>query len=123
MSLTCSSAGGRLPVSKQSADALMRALVRRVDRLTPAARRLWDSATSREFSVGIQAGLTPFSHEMQLKSETLKLVARVGGRIGITTYAPAMHPEEARRFLARRSAPSSKQNQQTRLAQAKKPRR
>lgn len=77
----------------QSADTLMRALVRRVERLKPAARQLWDGATSREFSIGIQAGLTPFSHDVQLRSDTLKGVARVGARIGITVYAPEVPSE------------------------------
>jgi len=114
--------GAHLSLSSygQSADALMRALVRRVNRLTPAARKLWDGAVSREFNVGIQAGLTPHSHELLVSSETLKMVAKVGGRIGITTYAPAMHPEQARRILAEKGVPPNNEMLLTRSAMTRR---
>lgn len=81
----------------QSADALTRALVRRVDRLPPVAKKLWKGADSRVFNVGIQAGLEPHNHETLLTSETLRMVARVGGAITITTYAPLLRAEVAAR--------------------------
>jgi hypothetical protein len=72
----------------QSADALTRALARLVEKLPEPARTLWDGATAREFNVGIQAGLTPFSHEIRITAETLEMVARLGGTVVVTTYAP-----------------------------------
>ena len=72
----------------QSADALMSALARLVKRLPPRARRLWNGAIAREFNIGIQAGLKPRSHELRIDEETLALVASLGGRIVVTTYAP-----------------------------------
>jgi hypothetical protein len=69
-------------------DARTRALARLVEKLPKAARTLWDGATVREFNVGIQAGLTPFSHEIRITAETLEMVARLGGTVVVTTYAP-----------------------------------
>ena len=82
--------GAHLSLSRcgQSADARTRALARLVEKLPKAARKLWDDATAREFNVGIQAGLTPFSHEIRLSAETLEMVARLGGSVVVTTYAP-----------------------------------
>jgi hypothetical protein len=77
-----------LSSERPSADALTRALARLVEKLPKAARKLWDGATAREFNVGVQAGLTPFSHEIRLTAETLEMVAQLGGTVVVTTYAP-----------------------------------
>jgi hypothetical protein len=82
----------------RTADGLIRDLIRRVDRLPRPARRLWDAATSREFNIGIQADATPFSHEVRLGAETVRQMAEVGARLGVTTYAPeAPAPKASRR--------------------------
>ena len=78
-----------LGLFRHSADAVIRAWVRRVEKLPPPARRLWDAALAREFNIGIQAGLKPFSHQLRIEAETVRQLARVNGRIGVTTYAPA----------------------------------
>src|SRR5690242_4173880 len=49
-----------------SADRTVIGLTRLVKRLPPRYRKLWDSAKSREFNVGIQAGLEPRSFELRL---------------------------------------------------------
>ena len=77
-----------LSSSGQRADVLTRALAKLVAKLPKTARQLWDDATAREFNVGIQAGLTPFSHEIRLSPETLEIVARLRGSVVVTTYAP-----------------------------------
>ncbi len=77
-----------LPSYGQSAETLTRGLCRLIERLPQKARKLWDGARRREFNVGIEAGFEPYSHEIRLGSETLARVARLGGSILITTYAP-----------------------------------
>ena len=75
-----------------SADQEVRRLVRLVKALPPSARRLWNGAQSRVFDIGLQAGLTPFSHALTLSQDTVNAVASVKGRITITTYAPESRP-------------------------------
>jgi hypothetical protein len=74
---------------KKTADTRMRELVRLVRQLPPLPRKLWYSARSREFNLGIQAAAAPRYHELRLKPETLEAVARVKGSVVVTTYAPA----------------------------------
>lgn len=63
--------------------------VRLVERLPKPARRCWDQASRRTWDIGIQAGLAPWSfEEVTLRTETLRAIARVGGRVQITLNAP-----------------------------------
>lgn len=71
----------------RDADTRVRRLVGLIDSLPAPARRLWDRAHRRDFNIGIQGGMTPFSHEMALDESTVAAVARVRGRIVVTTYA------------------------------------
>lgn len=71
-----------------SADTTARALARLVEKLPKAARRLWDTASAREFNIGIQAGLTPHAHEVRLSPATLEVIARLTARVVVTTYSP-----------------------------------
>jgi hypothetical protein len=69
------------------ADQLTRRLVALVTGLPRTARSQWSRAIAREFNVGIQGGIEPRTHEVRLEADTLALVARVGGRLVVTTYA------------------------------------
>jgi hypothetical protein len=81
----------------KDADRLTRHLAGLVKRLPPAARKHWNHARARDFNIGIQGGQRPFSHELSLEAETLKLVADVDGRIVITTYGlPVEQPRRKR---------------------------
>jgi hypothetical protein len=71
-----------------NADSLIRRLVTLVKALPRSARRLWDTAQSREFNVGIEAAAKSRTFELRLEPETLMAVAGVAGRIVITVYAP-----------------------------------
>ena len=70
----------------QSADALMGELAHLIKKLPRQVKRLWDSAASREFNVGIEAGKKPSSHVILITEKTIKLVAALKGGIAITTY-------------------------------------
>jgi len=71
-----------------NADSLIRRLVTLVKALPRNARRLWDTAQSRVFNVGIEAAAKSRTFELRLEPETLMAVAGVAGCIVITVYAP-----------------------------------
>jgi hypothetical protein len=71
-----------------NADSLIRRLATLIKALPQSARRLWDTAQSREFNVGIEAAAKSRTFELRLERETLMAVAGVAGRIVITVYAP-----------------------------------
>jgi hypothetical protein len=69
-------------------DRTIDGLTRLVKRLPPRYRKVWDSAKSREFNVGIQAGLEPHAFELRLARRTVDAVRDVGGALAVTVYAP-----------------------------------
>jgi hypothetical protein len=79
-----------------TADVTIRALVRVLQKLPPAARRVWNSARVRDFNIGIQAGATPRSAELAIEPKTLQAITALGGRIVITVYAPELTTAAAR---------------------------
>lgn len=82
-------------------DKAIRGLVRLLKRLPPAARRLWDQARSREFSIGIEAGLRPHGFDLHLQRETLEAVLSVGATLAVTVYAPDVPPGAPRPRISR----------------------
>lgn len=70
------------------AETCLRAMLRVLHRMSPKARRCWRGATVRDFSVGVQSGAKPFSFEAPISAATLADVAKLGGRIVLTVYAP-----------------------------------
>ncbi|HEX9894385.1 MAG TPA: hypothetical protein VGA78_10700 [Gemmatimonadales bacterium] len=83
-----------LAESSDVADDMILSLVALVRSLPRSARQLWNRAQTREFNVGIQAGKRPYSHELRLEPQTLEAVARVRGRIVITTYGATEYPPD-----------------------------
>jgi hypothetical protein len=71
-----------------NAEDCIRAMVRVLHRLSPKARRCWRAATVRDFSVGVQSGAKPFLFKIPISAATLADVAKLGGRIVLTVYAP-----------------------------------
>jgi hypothetical protein len=92
-----------------SADRLTRELCGLIVALPSGPMKLWRGATSREFNVGIQAGLSPHCHEVRLSKKTVALVAQVGGTIALTTYAPEVAPDPRLAVRTRASVPSNNQ--------------
>ena len=89
---------------EKDADALMQEFVDLVRGLPPSVRKLWNSAKSRNFNVGIQSALKPVCHELRLTAETLEAVARVRGSVVITTYAPIREISADKALRKRRPA-------------------
>ena len=75
-----------LASESDSPDLLLRRFVRLVERLPRPARAVWDRAHVREFNIGIQGAAKPFSFELHLKNATVRAVAGVNARIGMTVY-------------------------------------
>ncbi len=76
------------------ADQRIHELCHVIERLSPAGRALWYSATKREFDIGYDAGqgkhlLTRFA----LRSDTVGRVARLGATLAVSVYRP--DPDEA----------------------------
>ena len=71
-----------------TADIAIQRLVKIVERLPLTARSLWRRASVREFNIGIEAGLTPFSFDLRLKSATLGAMRRIDATLAVTVYAP-----------------------------------
>ena len=86
-----------------SADRTIVGLTRLVQRLPPRYRKVWDSARSREFNVGIAAGLEPHGFELHLNRATLEALLAVRGTLAVTVYAP--DPGDAATSKRRRRAP------------------
>jgi hypothetical protein len=84
----------------KDANTIMRLLVGLIENLPSRAWQLWNRARARDFNIGIQGGIKPFSHEIAFEESTLRLVGSVRGRIVITTYAVPV--EGGRRRPAKR---------------------
>ena len=72
-------------------------LVKIVRKLAGAAKREWESAPLRDFNVGVQSAMEPYTFELAVAPRAVSLVAEVGGQIGITVYAPLPKPSPRRR--------------------------
>jgi hypothetical protein len=86
-----------------NADAMIRRFVALIGALPKAQRKLWDTAKTRDFSIGVGAGLQPFSYEMVLSCEAVEAAAKLNARISFTVYAP-----EIPNRVVRKSRPSVK---------------
>ena len=73
------------------------AFCRLVRRLRGAARTAWQKASSREFDIGIQAGLEPHAAEWVLSRKVIDVVHDVGAHVRLTVYSPRPLMEEEQR--------------------------
>jgi hypothetical protein len=75
----------------KNADAIIRGFAALIRALPRPARRLWDSAKTREFNIGLQAASAGKPIELHISPETIHEVASLGGQLAITVY-PARFP-------------------------------
>jgi hypothetical protein len=83
-----------LAATPRNADRAIRAFAALVEGLPRSARTVWNNARRREFNIGLQAGRTPYSYELGLQPETLRVAAAIGTGVGVTVYAPPPRAEE-----------------------------
>jgi hypothetical protein len=74
--------------SNTTAEGEIRRFLSLIKKLPEKARNLWDSAQTRTFNIGIQAGLHPHSYMMKISNKTMEEAAQLGADVAITTYAP-----------------------------------
>jgi len=72
--------------SPKSANAAIRIFAALIRGLPKSERRLWDTATARDFNVGVQAAMQPHSYEIRLAHETVKTFSALKARIVVTVY-------------------------------------
>ncbi len=95
----------------KNADEAIRGLAALIRSLPPAARELWDRATTRDFNIGIQSAANQQTCEVPLSDKTIKRVSELGGRILVTVYGAG---------LADVSAQVTQQSKSPRRAQGRK---
>jgi hypothetical protein len=76
----------------RTADSTIRAFCGFIVDLPKRERSLWNTATVRSFSIGIQAGTQPYSCDFTIRPGTVRAISDVGSQIVITIYAPEMAP-------------------------------
>jgi len=90
--------------SPKTAASAVRGFVKLVDKLSPESRRLWSSASVKDFNVGVQSG-TSEGATFVFDDSLLKEISRVGARLVITIYrADLSRPEAGVRRRKRSSA-------------------
>jgi hypothetical protein len=72
--------------TRKQADFLIREFARLIKSLPRPARKLWDSAISRTFNIGIQAGKRPESFETSLTQATIRRISALEATIAVTIY-------------------------------------
>lgn len=76
----------------------IRAIVKVLDGLSPAARQCWRAAQMRDFNIGVQAGFQRKIFELPIDRDAMRDVIRLRGRIVLTVYSPISaesHPHSA----------------------------
>ena len=69
------------------ADETIKELGRAIGRLPGPARRAFDHAKLRDFSIGIQAGKEPHAFELSVSTESLAVITALRGRLSVTVYS------------------------------------
>jgi hypothetical protein len=72
----------------QSADVIIKGLVKLIKGLPPEASDAWHRATIRQFNVGIQSQMQPPLFELVLKTSTVAEIASIQAELAFTVYAP-----------------------------------
>jgi hypothetical protein len=72
----------------RTADSTIRALCSLIRALKGPESRLWKSAVSRDFNIGVQSGTHPHSYELALTANTIREASELDARIVFTVYAP-----------------------------------
>jgi hypothetical protein len=74
-------------MTTMTADGEIRRFISLINALPSDARNYWDTAQSRTFNIGIQAGMQPHAHILRISNKTIEEAARLGADVAITTYA------------------------------------
>ena len=67
-------------------DGRIHSLCQIVEKLSPAGRALWRSASHREFNVGLDATTEHVAAQFALRRDTLRRILRLRATLGMTVY-------------------------------------
>lgn len=70
----------------KTADSTIRAFCKLLKDLPDRERSLWDTATIRSFSIGIQAGARPNPRDFTIRPSTVKAISDLDAQIVLTIY-------------------------------------
>jgi hypothetical protein len=76
----------------QGADAIILRMTRLLNKMPRSAKVLWNRAQARQFNIGVEAAVRSRTFELHLRPDTLQAVARLGGKLVVTVYAPERRP-------------------------------
>jgi len=79
-----------LNVLPKSADAVIRGFAGLIRGLPRAKRKVWDTATTRDFNIGVQSAAKAKPYEIKLAAPTIKAVSFLNARVLVTVYAPEL---------------------------------
>lgn len=84
-----------LELSEQArtADEAIRRFCALIRALPPAARKLWHTAKTRDFNIGLQAGSVAEAREFKLSLPTIRCASSLNARIVITVYSFTFSPQ------------------------------
>jgi len=68
-------------------NAIIQKMATLIEALPSGPRAIWDKAKRREFSIGVQAGLSPNSFDLAIEPKTLAAASKLNARIVLTLYA------------------------------------
>ena len=72
----------------KTADIAIKKFATLINSLPRAARKLWNAAKRRDFSIGVQSAMQPSTFDIAIEAETVRAAALLNARIVVTTYAP-----------------------------------
>ena len=72
----------------RTADSTIRTFCAIINNLPNQARTLWNSATLRSFSIGVEAGTRPSPRDFKIRPRTIHAVAALDAQIVLTVYPP-----------------------------------
>jgi hypothetical protein len=76
----------------KTADSTIREFCGLIEALPKPERSLWNTATIRSFSIGIEAGTEPLSCDFTIRPATVRAVSDLDSQIVLTIYAPETTP-------------------------------
>jgi hypothetical protein len=87
-------------------DSAIRDLCSAIRRLPKPALRLWKSARSRDFNIGVQAGAEPVMYELALQGKSVKAASDVNARIVLTIYSNKIKDAKPAKFSGNKTKSS-----------------
>jgi len=78
---------GRFAAEPSEPAADIAAMLDAIEKLPPAVRVLWSACDRREFNIGCDPGVEPWSFEQRLPAALLGRIALAGASLAVTIYA------------------------------------